>query len=1027
MRSNWEKNFKNLQIVDKSFIQFSIQYNPQKSIKIEKGDLNKTYFENRGKEKDLHLAFLVNNTKKACKIVGMEGIGKKAFINELKTNYGLVPSDALFIEYSFYSPNDTFEDLINYFATELKLSNQNISALTELNEIVKRIITELDKFKNVRVIFNNVHLIYDSRNRKFINNGINIFFNKLIRHNPNSNKKIYFISNVDIKIGYIEDCDLIETISLLPMKAYHIKLIISKYFGDKQNHELAQKVFDLQDDLLNSLIGGHPQIAKLFVKACENMPFDLIINDENFRLKFEISYKVQYLIEKITIEQNEYIILNHMAFLKENVGATIDFFKFLDSNSLQIIETLKSKFLIESQIKDDKEIYYLPSLIKNFIHGRLKLDNAEFNYQEYAQNIHHKIGDYFWNFAEKFETDLLYAEEYYRLALYHFVESKNLEKLRLFILRFKPTIFEIAKRYFYSKKFQQAYDILEEVYKVDKLMPSKLLVIYLECEFNIVKKSVSKTETRKKYENALREYEGDESISASFARFLFNIQLINESKEKCEELLESYPFNFKVRYTYPKVLYKLGDKMGAIRETENWIVILERKYKANNLIALDLAKNYLSLSSFIESDLKDINHLSVEVIKNIEITDYPQALKILDETTYIFDEIINIAIEKLLILPDCNIQVYDLVVDYVKQKQKPFLVERLASLFSRKSNFGNELNSEEVDISNDINEQTVEFSKFTRRIKTSIEHMRNNTDFENIVFTRTNILDKVSEQKKIAEQSLTKINRALDITPTNFQALSSKIENLINTEYLYLLEKILNNFYDKSIKVKNELAITTNKIVTNSNSMNKIPDFFVSGIQDQISEQYKEIIRYRFLKNNEKDTYKRNDYQEEIELRETNISEIETHFLRKIQASEPTLKQSEIIFQINELKKHIYRRFDDLERSNAKLLLNTEQLLSSIDEYELNIDFKEKQKAEQLLQEIETLINKTSSPTKEEALSRMNSEISTGAKLKVTIPLIPGLLTYENDLISFTGKEPIKHWKDLWKVFFNNKSKSNID
>ncbi len=97
------------------------------------------------------------------------------------------------------------------------------------------------------------------------------------------------------------------------------------------------------------------------------------------------------------------------------------------------------------------------------------------------------------------------------------------------------------------------------------------------------------------------------------------------------------------------------------------------------------------------------------------------------------------------------------------------------------------------------------------------------------------------------------------------------------------------------------------------------------------------------------------------------------------------------------------------------------ELLLSINEQELENNQEDKQKAIELLQVINERINKIEIPNKREIGDKLNSEISTGAKLKLTIPLIPGILQYESDLIAFSAKEPIKSWKDLWEVFFRNK------
>jgi hypothetical protein len=42
--------------------------------------------------------------------------------------------------------------------------------------------------------------------------------------------------------------------------------------------------------------------------------------------------------------------------------------------------------------------------------------------------------------------------------------------------------------------------------------------------------------------------------------------------------------------------------------------------------------------------------------------------------------------------------------------------------------------------------------------------------------------------------------------------------------------------------------------------------------------------------------------------------------------------------------------------------------------------------------------------------------MTTTAKLKLVLPIIPGILSYENEF-SLNTKEPIKSWKELKKIF----------
>lgn len=102
-------------------------------------------------------------------------------------------------------------------------------------------------------------------------------------------------------------------------------------------------------------------------------------------------------------------------------------------------------------------------------------------------------------------------------------------------------------------------------------------------------------------------------------------------------------------------------------------------------------------------------------------------------------------------------------------------------------------------------------------------------------------------------------------------------------------------------------------------------------------------------------------------------------------------------------------------------IIDISQISNSINEHEIEQSTSEKQKAEQLLQKIIEQFDKLDVSQQkglEKLKDDLREELSTGAKLKLTIPFIPGILNYENDLISFPNKGLLNSWKDLWDFYF---------
>lgn len=225
----------------------------------------------------------------------------------------------------------------------------------------------------------------------------------------------------------------------------------------------------------------------------------------------------------------------------------------------------------------------------------------------------------------------------------------------------------------------------------------------------------------------------------------------------------------------------------------------------------------------------------------------------------------------------------------------------------------------------------------------------------------------------------------------------------------------------RKYNLKSKFPILLQIEKSSSKKSNDIPEFFISSMSSQITDSYKQIIRYRELKNREKDPLKRNFYQEEIELLSLNINEIENQFVLSVNRSLPKIDKDEISKKIDELRLGIFEKLDKIQTNNNDVLLNMEQLILSIDDTKISEDKNELIKANELLGEIYQLLSNAAIPNKDKLLKKINGEVSIGAKLKLTIPLIPGILKYESDLISTSSKEPIRDWKSLWNIFWAKK------
>ena len=205
----------------------------------------------------------------------------------------------------------------------------------------------------------------------------------------------------------------------------------------------------------------------------------------------------------------------------------------------------------------------------------------------------------------------------------------------------------------------------------------------------------------------------------------------------------------------------------------------------------------------------------------------------------------------------------------------------------------------------------------------------------------------------------------------------------------------------------------------------KIPQFFIVRMEKQFENEFKKILDYNFHLSHISDENLIRQYESQLSKCKENIKRIENDYLQEIKVKQPHLPEHEIREMIDDLKNIVSQRFDKVDGNLEKVLLSIGEILASINEQEIEQNSEDKRKAEEILQAIKERLDKMDIPNKREIGENLNGELSAGGKLKLVIKL--GILQYEQDLLAYTAKEPIKHWKDLWKVFFKKNEEGNKD
>ncbi|MGK7933594.1 MAG: hypothetical protein AB4041_19480 [Microcystaceae cyanobacterium] len=432
-------------------------------------------FVNRTIETTKYKDFLDNPQKRACRILGIAGIGKETFVSEMLREYAKLDQQEIHkIElYTECTSKDILRDLCDGLdcqhlksnLTQLKLDKKYQHVKRHHNELLSDLFTAFDSCPQA-IVFYNIDSIYDELSDKFKCSDIYHLLYILLNRPTYSNYKnrIYFVSKVefsfkadnqrDIRVAFEK---LTEIIKLEEMEAPAIRAIMINHCNNYSDNDLryatvAQGLKELGNTNLNKLFQGHPEIAEICIEPMVKFGLDQILQDKNLKRKyFDKQEKVRYILEVIcfNLEQEsdkilknilEYLVLLHAQFDLDVVQAlvlAIDC-EIKDYHYSDIFKALQSKFLISpeqagysvSQLR-----YSVPQLIKEAV---------EFNIAEDDKlRMHEQLGDIFVQQGQKMSEN---SYRYYRSAYYHYEKCNNNYKLRTLVAEIPGKFLDSANK-----------------------------------------------------------------------------------------------------------------------------------------------------------------------------------------------------------------------------------------------------------------------------------------------------------------------------------------------------------------------------------------------------------------------------------------------------------------------------------------------------------------------------------------------------------------------------------------------------
>jgi hypothetical protein len=527
-KPNWA-NIGSLEIIEQSLPQYVATHIKRKVYKSSQVvDREGTFFTDRGEMLDLYRDFIAHKGLRCCKIVGMKGIGKRAFIRRLK--FVMALGENCF-EVRFTDQTDDISYLLGQLLRMFGLA-YDPHELEQFHHkrvlpVVERLFRAFDNLPQAKLIFYDMDAVYNAAKRQFYDRNIAAFFHQLLQRDTYRRhyNRVYCVANENFSFRDHDDRDATYTIHLKPMHPEHIRFIVEHEFNSRFNPQSAQAFMKYDFDTVHSLLGGHPQIAKLFVEACDTYPMASIINDAQFRKQFEVE-KAAYLMRHIRLSDEEQHLLWYLALFSAHFQ--IDAIRALQARPHTLIENLRDKFLLEKvDFADGRSEYYVPSIIQDY--ARVQMPDQT------AQTYHNRIGEYYWRKAEDLKTPPPEALQAYRLALYHFSAAGNSEQEKNLVAYFKGIFLKKAQDAYQRKEFETAWHYYHELAQQAEL-GGKDVQQYLECLARL-----QKPEAAAAFERAVQQYPHDRVVKTAYARYLADQHKYDHAERLCREVLNAFP------------------------------------------------------------------------------------------------------------------------------------------------------------------------------------------------------------------------------------------------------------------------------------------------------------------------------------------------------------------------------------------------------------------------------------------------------------------------------------------------------
>jgi hypothetical protein len=333
---------------------------------------------------EAHSSF-IHSSSKICQVVGLKGIGKKSFINEL-IHKRKIASPVIVNIAENYSP----ENIIQRVFKRLQIPYITDYSGKNEEQFLYKINARLEGSQSLSLIFYNAENLLLS-NDEIENTFSNLFFSGLAK--SDFNIKVYLVTSQEL---FFKDRSIrTNKLYIDAIAPYGILKIVNKIYSNQSvivSTEIARQgdLNDIYYDKLDWLSGGHPEVVLSILDRFQPLSLSDLLNNPIHISEIE-DEQHEIVSSFLKVNDEEKSLLEFLSLFE--LPFEYDAIQELHPKPTRILRILYRKRLI---LIDSKNIsithYFLPSLIRNYFRNMMSEDDKKIYKSRISRYFKYKTG-----------------------------------------------------------------------------------------------------------------------------------------------------------------------------------------------------------------------------------------------------------------------------------------------------------------------------------------------------------------------------------------------------------------------------------------------------------------------------------------------------------------------------------------------------------------------------------------------------------------------------------------------------------